>query len=88
MGRLRTSQTHALATRARARVAWTYSAETAPRMPELKLSRNRTVSFSSGTVVPPDCAASPRPRAPRPAHPLCELAFEPAPANSVLWRAP
>ena len=83
MGRLRTSHTHALGTRVRARVAWTYSAETAPRMPELKLSRNRTVSFSSGTVVPPDCAASPRP-----ARPLCELAFEPAPAISVLWRAP
>ena len=34
-----------------------YSADVAPRMPELKLSRNLTVSCSSGTVVPPDCSS-------------------------------
>lgn len=32
-----------------------YSAERDPRVPELKLSKNRTVCLSKGTVVPPDC---------------------------------
>lgn len=32
-----------------------YSAEAAPLDPELKLSINRTVLLSIGTVVPPDC---------------------------------
>ena len=32
-----------------------YSADLAPRAPVLKLSRKRTVFFSRGMAVPPDC---------------------------------
>ena len=32
-----------------------YSADEAPRLPELKLSMKRTTLLSRGTAVPPDC---------------------------------
>ena len=33
-----------------------YSAEADPLVPAEKLSTNRTVLYSNGTVVPPDCS--------------------------------